>query len=68
MIDFKFSPVDDINEKQRILQIPRIVKLNLKKYLYKSIKSSSSKDIILKRNFVKLKDFLNLSIYDSKRK
>ena len=55
MIDFKYSPVDDINEKQRILQIPRIVKLKLKRYLYTSIKSSSSKDIILKRNFVRLK-------------
>ena len=68
MINFKYSPVDDINEKQRILQIPRIVKLKLKRYLYTSIKSSSSKDIILKRNFVGLKDFLNHSIDDSKRK
>lgn len=54
MINFKYSPVEDINNRQRILQIPRIVKLNLKRYLYQSYKSYSSNDVILKRNFVKM--------------
>ena len=53
MLTFKYSPVEDINNRQRILQIPRIVKLNLKRYLYLSHKSYSSNDLILKRNFLK---------------
>ena len=53
MITFKYSPVEDINNRQRILQIPRIVKLNLKRYLFQSHKSYSSNDVILKRHFVK---------------
>lgn len=58
MINFKYSPVEDINNRQRILQIPRIVKLNLKRYLYQSYKSYSSNDVILKRNFVKMNRYL----------
>ena len=54
MINFRYSPVDDINNRQRILRVPRLVKLKLKRYLYSSAKSNNTNNIILKRNYVKL--------------
>lgn len=53
MIDFRYSPVEQYNKKQRILHIPRMVKLSLKRNLYSTFKSLNNKDIILKRNFVR---------------
>ena len=53
MIDFRFSPVENINNKQRVLSAPRRIKLKLKRFLFTNIKSLNTNDIILKRNFVR---------------
>ena len=53
MIDFKYSPVEEFNNKQRVLLVPRLLKLKLKRYINYKNQQINSKDVILKRNFIK---------------
>ncbi len=53
MYNFKYSPIKDTNNRQRILQVPRLVKLKLKRYLYTTQKTNNHSNIFLKRNFVR---------------
>lgn len=52
MIDFKYSPVEEFNSKQRVLVVPRLLKLKMKRYIDNQ-KQTNYKDVLLKRNFIK---------------